>query len=339
MIKKLFIITNERIYENNGNFFCDNIDSKSTPESLNKNFEVNVISRRSNKKRAHQINLKKIKTYKSFFLFLCSILSSTKESDAKFLIVSITPYTFFASLILKLFKKTPFIYLRSDGYKEYEIILGSLGKLLYHFMFSVVASYSSLISCREQILNGKKGYVVSPSKIDENWFINTKKNPLDDFKLLYVGRIKKEKGIFSLIKMIKDKDDIFLTIVGSEYENRSSIAQSNIKVFKNITDLKVLINFYDKNNVFILPSFTEGHPMVLLEALARKRPVIIFKEIDHVVGKKKGIFVSERNYESLHRTLKKIKENYNAIVEEMTQNILPTRKEFDEAINKIIDSK
>ena len=57
MIKKLFIITNERIYENNGKFFCDNIDSKSTPESLNKNFEVNVISRRSNKKRAHQINL------------------------------------------------------------------------------------------------------------------------------------------------------------------------------------------------------------------------------------------------------------------------------------------
>ena len=94
--------------------------------------------------------------------------------------------------------------------------------------------------------------------------------------------------------MIKDKDDIFLTIVGSEYENRSSIAQSNIKVFKNITDLKVLINFYDKNNVFILPSFTEGHPMVLLEALARKRPVIIFKEIDHVVGKKKGGFLFQK---------------------------------------------
>ena len=67
MIKKLFIITNERIYENNGNFFCDNIDSKSTPESLNKNFEVNIISRRSNKKRAHQINLKKLKHTNLFY--------------------------------------------------------------------------------------------------------------------------------------------------------------------------------------------------------------------------------------------------------------------------------
>ena len=36
-----------------------------------------------------------------------------------------------------------------------------------------------------------------------------------------------------------------------------------------------------------LPSFTEGHPMSLLEALARRRPVIIFDEINHVIGEKK----------------------------------------------------
>ena len=36
--------------------------------------------------------------------------------------------------------------------------------------------------------------------------------------------------------------------------------------------------------------------MVLLEALARRRPVIIFDEIKHVIGDKKGIFVSKRNF-------------------------------------------
>ena len=40
-MKKLFIISNESIYENNNQYFCDNIDLKSTPEGLNKNFEVN----------------------------------------------------------------------------------------------------------------------------------------------------------------------------------------------------------------------------------------------------------------------------------------------------------
>ena len=48
-----------------------------------------------------------------------------------------------------------------------------------------------------------------------------------------------------------------------------------------------LIKFYDDHNIFILPSFTEGHPMALLEALARSRPVIIFDEIKHVIGNKK----------------------------------------------------
>ena len=39
--------------------------------------------------------------------------------------------------------------------------------------------------------------------------------------------------------------------------------------------------------------------MVLLEALARRRPVIIFDEIEHVIGDKKGIFVAKRNFKFL----------------------------------------
>ena len=78
----------------------------------------------------------------------------------------------------------------------------------------------------------------------------------------------------------------------------------------------------------MLPSFTEGHPMVLLEALARMRPVVIFKEINHVIGKKKGIFVSDRNYESFLITINHIKNNYQSIQEEMKQNKLPTHEEF-----------
>ena len=57
----------------------------------------------------------------------------------------------------------------------------------------------------------------------------------------------------------------------------------------------------------LLPSFTEGHPMVLLEALARRRPVVIFDEIKHVIGDKKGIFVTKRNFLSFLGTLNNIK--------------------------------
>ena len=47
-MQKLFIISNESIYENNNEYFCDNIDLKSTPEGLGKNFEIVLIARKSN---------------------------------------------------------------------------------------------------------------------------------------------------------------------------------------------------------------------------------------------------------------------------------------------------
>ena len=68
--------------------------------------------------------------------------------------------------------------------------------------------------------------------------------------------------------------------------------------------------------------------MALLEALSRLRPVIIFKDIEHVVGNKKGIFVAERNSNSFLEQIKYIKQNYKNIQEEMKKNKLPTKEEF-----------
>ena len=95
-----------------------------------------------------------------------------------------------------------------------------------------------------------------------------------------------EKGIFSLIKLIKDKNDLSLTLVGEEKNARHNINQNNVFIKKNENNKENLIKFYDDHNIFILPSFTEGHPMALLEALARRRPVIVFDEIKHVIGDK-----------------------------------------------------
>ena len=59
MKKKLFIFSNESISFKEDKFFCDNIDLKSSPEGLNKEYEVNLLGRVSNKNRAHEIKLKK----------------------------------------------------------------------------------------------------------------------------------------------------------------------------------------------------------------------------------------------------------------------------------------
>jgi hypothetical protein len=77
--------------------------------------------------------------------------------------------------------------------------------------------------------------------------------------------------------------------------------------------------------------------MVLLEALARRRPVIVFEEIEHVIGDKKGIFVAKRNFLNFFGTLNHIKKNYKKIQKDMMKNKLPTNKEFIEEFVKAID--
>ena len=130
--------------------------------------------------------------------------------------------------------------------------------------------------------------------------------------------------------MIKNKRDISLTLIGAEKNTSYKINQSNIKIQLTQSNKTRLIKYYDDHNIFILPSFTEGHPMVLLEALARRRPVIIFDDIEHVIGNKKGIFVAKRNFLNFFGTLNHIKKNYKKIQKSMMKNDLPTYKEFIE---------
>ena len=338
MKKKLFIFSNESIFFQEGKFFCDNIDLKSSPEGLNKKFEVHLFGRKSSKKRVHEIKLKKIKIFSNIFSYLSEVINSSKIENTKFLVISISPYTFFICLFIKLFGKTPIVYLRSDGYGEYKAILGNFGKLIYHLMFSFTSLITNLISCRNYILKGKKGKVIYPSQLDSVWLRKPKNQEVKNFKLLYVGRIKVEKGIFSLASLIKNKRDISLTIVGAEKNTSYKINQSNINIQLTQSNKARLIKYYDDHNIFILPSYTEGHPMVLLEALARRRPVIIFSEIEHVIGDKKGIFVAKRNFLNFFGTLNYIKKNYKRIQKDMMKNKLPTNKEFIEEFVKAIDS-
>jgi len=337
MKKKLFIFSNESIFIQDEKYFCDNIDLKSSPEGLNKKFEVNLFGRKSSKKRAHEIKLKKIKIISNIFSYLSEVVKSTKIENIKYLVISISPYTFLICMFLKLFGKTPIVYLRSDGYGEYKAILGSLGKLIYHLMFSFISLISNLISCRNYILRGKKGKVIYPSQLDSVWFKKPKTQEVKNFKLLYVGRIRVEKGIYSLASLIKNKRDISLTVVGAEKNTSYKINQSNVNVQLTQSNKARLIKYYDDHNIFILPSFTEGHPMVLLEALARRRPVIIFDDIEHVIGDKKGIFVAKRNFLNFFGILNHIKKNYKKIQKDMMKNKLPTNKEFIEEFVKAIE--
>jgi len=329
MQDKLVIISNEKFHSDKNFFFCDNIAEKSLPEGLSKKFKIEIIGRASLNKKAHELKINNILLFNSIFLYLFETFKKIKEKETKFLILSISPYTFLASLLFLFSKKKPIVYLRSDGYKEYKSILGFYGPIIYHMMFTIVSKIAFFISCTKYILKEKKGEVVYPSELSNSWLSNPQQIQVDKVKLLYVGRIKIEKGIFSLLKILKNtRNEIVLTVVGAETGSAKTIDQKNVNVYEIEKNQNSLIKFYDDHSIFVLPSFTEGHPMALLEALSRLRPVIIFKEIQHVIGDKKGIFLAERNADSFFKNVNYIKENYKTIQEDMKNNKLPTKDYF-----------
>ena len=333
--KKLVIISKEKIFKKDNSLYCDNIDIKSIPEGFSRNLKVSVIAVKSNIIRFHKINLKQIEIASNIFTFLFSILKTFKYKEASYLIISITPYTFFSYLLLFILRKKIFVYLRSNGYEEYKAILGFMGPVIYYIMYTLVTFKSNVITCQKRLVKKKNYNLVFPSEIDINWLKNTTKSLLDKPRLLYAGRIKVEKGIFSLLKMFDEINvDAELSIVGNTKDLKTNNKKINFFGFEN--DVSELIKIYDNHNITILPSFTEAHPKIIDESLARSRPVIIFEEINHIIQNRYGIYVSKRNVKSLSETIEFIMRNYTNIQESMKKNRLPTKQEFISQFTQIL---
>ena len=334
-INNLAIIENEKIFQEKNKFYCDNIDAKSIPEGINNFRKIYLIARKSKVKRVQQINLSQVKIGSNIFLFLNLILKTFSEKNINYLLISINPYTFLSALILLLFKKKVFIYLRSSGHEEYKAKYGLFGKLIYHIMYLLVIPWSNLIVCHERLTKKKDYHLVFPSQLGNKWFENLKQVTLDKVRLLYVGRMRVEKGIFDFLKMFnKLSMNAELSIVSDVKNLKNMNKKINLLGFGY--DEKSLIEIYDSHNIMVLPSYTEGHPQVVLESLSRRRPVIVFDDIKHILGTKKGIFISKRNIISLNETIEFIMKNYTKIQENMKENKLPTKEEFILQMNSIL---
>lgn len=336
-MKELTIIGNEKISFNEEKFFSANIDFKTIIEGLSVNFNLYALGRKSKNKENFIIKHKNIILSKNIFIYLINIILTFKKQKNIYLIISITPYTFLSFLLLFLFKKNVFLYLRSDGFKEYESILGKKWVFFYKIMFLIMTTNTKIISCQKNLSRGKSYFLVKPSELEDLWFTNRSTNlPKTNVNFLYVGRIRIEKGIFFLLDMFSQLDKRFnLTVIGDKKINMPN--NKNINFFYFLNNVQELIFKYDQCHIFVLPSFTEAHPKVIDEALSRLKPVIIFDDIAHVIENRIGIFKTKRNPKDFTNLVENIKKNYNEIVKNIYDNILPTKKKFIEDLTQIIE--
>ena len=340
----LVVLNNEKISKDDNKFYCRNFNFKILPEGLNKFFNVRYIARKSKINEHHELNLRDVKTASNIFQFIYYVVSTFKNKNTKYYIITISPYTFLAFLFLALFRKKVFVYLISSGFEEWKYILGSWSIWIYHLMYSLVTSYSTVIALHERLYQKKDGYVIESSTLNKEWLQNYKKPKLDKIRLLNVARVNPEKGIFEFLEMFKKLElDAEISIIGkiknSILKNKfQSIIgkKSNILFPGYISDRKLLINAFDNHNILILPSYTEGQPYVVDESLARRRPVLIFEDIKHIVKGRKGIFISQRNIESITKTLNFIMQNYENIQKEIDQNKFPLEEDMFKQISEVI---
>ena len=331
----LVVINNEKVFEDNNEFYCGNYNLKILPEGLNNYHEVKYIVRESSKKEKHKINLQNIKIASNIIKFIYFVFATFKAKNSKYLIISITPYTFISFLFLFLFRKKVFLYLISNGHEEWKFILGSWSVWIYHVMYSIMTSNSNVIVLHDRLYRKKNCHVITSSTLDEKWLKNYKEVKLDKIRFLYVGRVNPEKGIYEFLKMFgKIKLDAEFSVVGN-IKNLKTL-NKNIKLVGYISDKQSLINIYDSHNILILPSFTEGQPCVVDEALARRRPVIVFKDIAYIVKERKGIFVSKRTIDSFCETTKHVMQNYNKIQKIIEKNKFPLKEDMLKQISNII---
>ena len=197
----------------------------------------------------------------------------------------------------------------------------------------LVASSSDLVK------NSKSFSTVTPSELDSSWLTKRKKNNLSYINLLYLGRIRKEKGIYNLINLLKKMNINYkLNVVGLE-GSKHNYQEGRISYYPQEFNKNKIIEYYDQSNIFILPSYTESAPKVIWESLARLRPVIVFHDIMHISQKKIGVYVSKRNSASLTKTVNFIIRNYKSIQAQIKKNNFPLKNQFEKEFLNILKKK
>ena len=337
--KPLIIVCNEKVsVDEENNFFCINADLQIVPDGLSKFFDIHCIFRNLKKKGNHKFNFtKKIKIASNIFIFIKNLIKTLSLKDSKYLIITITPYSFVSFLFLRIFKKNIFVYLMSSGHDEWRYILGPWSVWIYDLMFRIVTKNSKVIVCHKRLYDEKKSFLVKPARLTQIWSENKKKSILDKARYLYVGRFNPEKGIANFIELFNTLEiDVELSIAGEQKKIKIS-EKNKINQLGYISDEKLLIDTYDAHNIVILPSFTEAHPYIVDEALSREKPVVIFEDISYIKGNKYGIFIIKRNLRELKNITEYILSNYDKIQEDMKKNNLPSREKMLLAFKNIID--
>jgi glycosyltransferase involved in cell wall biosynthesis len=167
-----------------------------------------------------------------------------------------------------------------------------------------------------KIVDKSKTVLINGSGVDIDYYVSA---PFpENCTFLLVARLIKDKGIYEYIKAaqwLKRKYPfVKFKLVGDYDANPSAIDEAEVKCW--VTDgIIEYLGFLDNiklilesSSVFVLPSYREGLPKVVLEAMASGRPIITTNAPgcrETVVNGKNGYLIPVRNVDKLIEAMEK----------------------------------
>ncbi len=168
--------------------------------------------------------------------------------------------------------------------------------------------------------------------------------------LLFLGAIIEQKGIFDLVEVIKEHKDewdgnLMLHVGGShEVEHLQRFINDNglenlIQYEGWVSDDKkiVLLNLMD---AYILPSYIEGLPISILEALSYGKPVITTPVggIPEVINESNGFLFEPGDREAMYKIINDIVSNPTCLKEKAVNAKKSVDNNFPDRIASVLES-
>ncbi|MEC1648749.1 teichuronic acid biosynthesis protein TuaC [Bacillus halotolerans] len=167
--------------------------------------------------------------------------------------------------------------------------------------------------------------------------------PKDKKLLTFVGRLVKGKGVAELAEAVMLLDDSYRAVFigdGPEKQHIRQIAGEKAILTGQVANLEIS-EYLAASDLFVLPSYSEGMPTVVIEALALKVPVLCTAVggVPSLFGKYEHLLIKPRSASSITEAVKGYLEVgtwQEVIAEELYQTVLDDYDAFQNA-GKLLD--